>query len=73
MCNFMCGTRSHAKLSSDWSAIDYQVTFEWDSRCSMEVFTGCLIQSVKPNFEYPSELLVKRLNNNSVGVFLNSA
>ena len=29
MNDFVCETMSHAKLSLHWSAIHYQVTFEW--------------------------------------------
>ena len=36
MCNFVCGTTSHAKMLLHWIVIHYQMTFEWHSRCGSE-------------------------------------
>ena len=36
MYDFVCGTMSHAKLPLHWSAIHYQVTFEWCSGHGLE-------------------------------------
>ena len=38
MCDFFCGTMSHAKLLLHWSVIHYQMTFEWHDGCGLETF-----------------------------------
>ena len=37
MCDFVCGTMSHAKMSLHWSVIHSQLTFEWCSGCDLEM------------------------------------
>ena len=35
MCDFVCGTTSHAKMLLHWSVIHYQISIEWHSGCGL--------------------------------------